>query len=92
MHDFKNFVSGEREDYRSIIDDIIITKEKKFIRFTFRGKGFYRYMVRSLVGAIIDVGLNKVSIEDIKNALDLKSSKTFRVVPAKGLYLVKVQY
>ena len=92
LHDFRNFVSGEREDYRSVIDDITITKEEKFIRFTFKGKGFYRYMVRSLVGAIVDVGLNKASLEDIKNALDLKSSKTFRVVPSQGLYLVKVQY
>ncbi len=91
-HDFRNFVSGEREDYCSVIDDITISKENQFISFIFQGKSFYRYMVRSLVGAIVDVGLNKVSIEDVKNALDLKSSKTFRVVPAKGLYLVKVQY
>lgn len=92
-HDFHNFVSGNRDDYHSTIFSIKIKKKKKTIVITFKGVGFYRYMVRYLVGAILDVGRNKASIEDVKNMLNNPSvPKNLSVVPADGLYLVDIKY
>lgn len=56
------------------------------------GIGFYRYMVRHLVGALLDVGKGKVDIHVIENMLDKDINKTLSVVPAEGLYLEKIDY
>ena len=56
------------------------------------GIGFYRYMVRHLVGALLDVGKGKVDIHVIENMLDKDINKTLSVVPAEGLYLEKIEY
>ena len=93
IHDFHNFVSGERVDYTSRIDSILITREADFIIFEVTGKSFYRYMVRSLVGALLDVGCGKRSIDEVRYALDKPNENIrFTVVPAQGLYLYKIQY
>ena len=92
-HDFHNFVSGYRKSYLSTINDFKIYKEGNMVYFEVTGKGFYRYMVRSLVGALIMVGSKKKNIIDIHNALanpDLKS--TFLIVPGYGLYLQNIKY
>lgn len=93
VHDFHNFVSGERENYMSRIDDFQIREEDNYILFEVRGKSFYRYMVRSLVGALLDVGRGKVDISSITLALEYPNRNTrFSVVPSEGLYLMKIEY
>ena len=90
---FKNFVSGTRDNYQAIIYKISIKKEKNFITITFVGQSFYRYMVRNMVGAMLDVSTNKASINDIKEMLekyDIK--KQLSCAPAQGLYLMKIFY
>lgn len=57
-HNFHNFVSGERDNYESIISKIKIYEQDHFA-FEIKGKSFYRYMVRSIVGALVQVGLKK---------------------------------
>ena len=92
-HDFRNFVSGFREDYTSSISDISITQENDYIYIEFKGTSFYRYMIRSIVGALIEVGLGKASFQEIIEALEHPEiEKRFFVAPASGLYLKKVYY
>ena len=92
-HDFRNFVSGPRIDYTTTIFKVSVKKRKSFIIIEFTGVGFYRYMVRHLVGALIDVGRGKVSLDVVLNMLDNPIiDKKLSVVPAEGLYLVKVFY
>lgn len=92
-HDFHNFVSGDRINYESYIYKIKIKKRNNFIIMEFVGKGFYRYMVRHLAGALFDVGRGKVNIKTIKDMLDYPSiPKQLTVLPAYGLYLVDVKY
>lgn len=91
-HDFHNFVSGYRNDYTSTIYKIKIKKYKDIINFKFVGIGFYRYMVRHLVGALVDVGRGKVDVHVIENMLDKNIDKKLSVVPADGLYLEKIKY
>jgi tRNA pseudouridine38-40 synthase len=50
-------------------------------------------MVRAVVGTLIEVGLEKVSIDDLKNILASRDrSQAGYSVPAHGLYLINVSY
>ena len=92
-HNFKNFVSGERDNYDAIIYDIILEKEKEILTITFTGKSFYRYMVRNMVGAMLDVSTGKKSLDEFKEMLDnVKAAKQMSCAPAQGLYLMNIFY
>ena len=50
-------------------------------------------MVRAIVGTLVAVGENKLSIQDFIEIIESKDrSKAGVSVPAHGLYLVKVEY
>ncbi|MDX1315820.1 MAG: tRNA pseudouridine(38-40) synthase TruA [Eudoraea sp.] len=54
---------------------------------------FLRNMVRAIVGTLLDVGLGKLSLEDVKAIIKSKDRSEAGVsVPAKGLYLTRVEY
>lgn len=93
-HSFKAFTSGERESYNSIIEKIKIDVDKnKVLHITFKGKSFYRYMVRNLVGALILVGCGKITDKELKEMLECGKNKyNYMTVPASGLYLMKIEY
>ena len=93
VHNFKNFTSGERDNYNCIIYNIEFTENQNILEIKFTGKSFYRYMVRNLVGAMLDVSNNKASLEDIKNALDHPEiKKQFKTAIPNGLYLNRIEY
>ncbi len=92
-HDFRNFVSGPRLDYTTTIYKTNIKKKGDIILFEFVGIGFYRYMVRHLVGALIDVGRGKAKYYDVERMLENPLvAKNLSVVPAEGLYLMDIKY
>lgn len=91
-HNFKNFVAGERINYDSTILDIKIYKLNKIVYFKFKGIGFYRYMVRNLVGALVEVGKSKVDESIIKEMLELKCEKRLPTASPNGLYLYNIKY
>lgn len=92
-HNFKNFVSGEREDYNSTILNIKIYKINKCIYFKFDGVGFYRYMVRNLVGALLEVGKGKIDKSMLEFMLENPEiDKKLPTASPNGLYLTKIMY
>ena len=92
-HNYKVFVSGERDNYNSEIYDIIFKRKDKYLYITFKGKSFYRYMVRNIVGALILVGSGKLCINEFKNMVDSEETKyTYITAPSNGLYLENVKY
>ena len=91
-HDFHNFVSGSRDSFQSSIYSIKVKKDLNFITIEVCGKSFYRYMVRSIVGAILDVGRGVRTCLEVAEALNTSEEKRFTVVPAEGLYLTKIVY
>ena len=92
-HNFKNFVSGERDNYESTIFKVKIIKLYNFIAIEFYGHGFYRYMVRSMVGAALEVAKGNASIKDLKEMLNKPDvDKKLPIAPANGLYLEKIWY
>lgn len=92
VHDFSNFVSGEREDSTSILYKISFVKTNQILEIHFVGKSFYRYMVRNLVGALIKIGSGKEDLSYIEALLDPKSGVVPTTISPNGLYLMKIMY
>ncbi len=92
VHDFHNFVSGERDDYTCIIYDIKFNMDKDILCIEFEGKSFYRYMVRNLVGMLIEVGRGKDEISKVVEMLNTTEDMPGYTAPACGLYLEKIEY
>ncbi len=93
-HDFTTFTSNEEKgnNVRTIYD-AYITNEKNYIIIHFKGSGFLKYMVRIMVGVLIDVGLNKMNAEEILTLIDKKDRKyAKKTAGAEGLYLYDVKY
>lgn len=63
------------------------------LTFTISADRFLRNMVRAIVGTLLDVGFNKIPIEEIHTIIKSKNrSNAGTSVPAHGLYLTKVEY
>lgn len=61
--------------------------------FTIRADRFLRNMVRAIVGTLLEVGLEKMTIDEFKAVIDKKDrSSAGASVAAKGLFLVDIGY
>ena len=75
------------------IDKVNLYKNENEIIFEIEAKSFMHHMVRNIVGTIVEVGLNKISIQDFQNIIDAKDrTKAGPTAPACGLYFLKVEY
>ena len=92
-HDFRNFVAGERDNYLMCVKDIKFNMNNDILEIEFLGKSFYRYMVRNMVGAMLEVGMHKKEICDVSKMLDdYMIKKQMMTAPACGLYLMDIEY
>lgn len=97
-HDFKSFTkaSDVREDYmRTIIQANLIRDLKNVneITISFLGTGFMRYMIRNIVGTLLEIGEGKLKSEDIIAILEQKDRRKAGVTAKpEGLYLKNVFY
>ncbi len=94
-HDFTSFASSrsKKKSHVRTIEYIKIQEKNNLLEIYIKADGFLYNMVRIIVGTLIDAGLHKIDPEDVKTMLESKN----RVVasdtaPAKGLYLLDVQY
>jgi len=91
--DFTAFSSNRllrpvREVYRSEV-----RKKGKEIIYTIEANGFLRYMARSIVGTLVEVGRGKMEPRQIEEAFKKRDrSLAGPTAPARGLCLVKVKY
>ena len=93
-HDFKAFTITEcKKESVKTIYDIKITLDKEKIIISILGNGFLRYMVRTIVGLLIDIGLNKKNETIIDIAFEKKDRKVLgKMADSQGLYLNEVFY
>ena len=95
-HDFTAFSVNrgavEQSSVRKVWK-VKLTEKNELIEFVVEGEGFLYKMVRSIVGALLDVGSGKIEPSEIEQILQ-SCIRTERVVsaPAKGLCLEKVFY
>ncbi len=98
-HDFSSFVtkSNEIENKVRTIKKVKL-KRKKYqgiyhYYFYFTGNGFLYNQVRTMVGTLMLVGLNKIKPFEIKKIIREKNrSKAGSVMPAVGLCLENIEY
>lgn len=93
-HDFASFCSYDQ--YGNTIRTIYkidITNENGIVKFILTGNGFRRYMVRHIVGGLIQVGAKRIDQARLQELLDSKGEKKclFKAKP-QGLYLYEVSY
>lgn len=93
-HDFASFCSYDQ--YGNTIREIYelsIYNDNGIIKFVLVGNGFRRYMVRHIVGGLIQVGAKRISKLRLQELLNSKGEQKclFKAKP-QGLYLHEVFY
>ncbi len=95
-HDFKAFEgagSPRSHTTRSVFKARLIKEEDGYLAFEIEADGFLRFMVRNIVGTLVDVGLGKTGADDVQNILLSKDrSRAGATAPPKGLFLMHVCY
>ena len=101
-HNFKNFVAKpspdtifEREILFSSIEECSkysgSFSPKEVYVFKVSSKGFMRYQVRLMMGALVEIGRGTWSIKDLKEKLEnIQGENVKNVAPSSGLVLHKV--
>lgn len=91
--DFSPFSSNRKLDpIRNVMRSVIQKKGAEII-YTVEADGFLRYMVRTMVGTLLEIGRGKRSPESIEVIFRNKDrSQAGSTAPAKGLCLLKVNY
>jgi tRNA pseudouridine38-40 synthase len=68
-------------------------QNKDILVFTIAADRFLRNMVRAIVGTMINIGLEKITLDDFTQIIESKDrNKAGFSVPAHGLFLTKVEY
>ena len=102
QHDFSSFAAstGSEEDdkdrdmQRTIhSSEIVREPQRDEIAYVVRGRSFLRYMVRKIVGTLIEVGKGRLAPTDIPEIFAAHDrSRSGPTVPPEGLYLVALEY
>lgn len=97
-HNFKSFTKTDEEknDYIRTISQTNLTRDSKDVNkitLSFVGTGFLRYMVRNIVGTLIEIGEGKRRSEEIITILNEEDrTKAGKTANPEGLYLKNVFY
>lgn len=102
VHDFTSFAAStgsEEDDKERVMEreifstELVRSPDNEELVFTVHGRSFLRYMVRKMVGTLLDVGRGKLKPEDIDRLFELRDrSKSGPTVPAHGLWMVSAEH
>lgn len=93
--DFQCFSKSNTDvkTYNCKLTEAYWTKVGTEFIFTISADRFLRNMVRAIVGTMINIGLDKIDVDQLNTIIKSKDrSKAGYSVPAKGLYLTEVVY
>jgi tRNA pseudouridine38-40 synthase len=94
-HDFTSFcaTATEIEDRTRTIYEAKWVRSDKEWMFEIRGNGFLQYMVRTIVGTLIEVGQGRLSPEELPGIFETRDRRSAGpTAPASGLHLIRVEY
>jgi len=95
-HDFSCFCatgSHVKDRIRTITGIKIKKISEGIIEITLEAHGFLKYMVRNIVGTLVEVASGRRPPEQMKNIIDSHDRNTAGITaPARGLYLKEVRY
>ncbi|MGD9064563.1 MAG: tRNA pseudouridine(38-40) synthase TruA [Desulfobacterales bacterium] len=94
--DFKAFEgagSPRAQTTRHVMAADLIESDARLLTFRIEADGFLRFMVRNIVGTLVDVGLGKTSPVEIQQILESRDrTKAGATAPPHGLCLMEVKY
>jgi tRNA pseudouridine38-40 synthase len=96
-HDLASFVSdfGDSSIKSTLrrVYKTLVSRKDNLVYFDIMAKSFLPHQVRNTVGALIKVGLGKITVEDFQTIMEARKPGTAGPkVPAQGLYLMQVNY
>ena len=94
-YDFSAFQSSGSDIYNTVrrIENFEMKFYGEEVWFEITGNGFLYNMVRIIIGTLLEIGLDKRPVTDVKRILKSKERKEAGfTAPAKGLTLVEVYY
>jgi tRNA pseudouridine38-40 synthase len=102
VHDFASFAAStgsedddqERSTEREVFSAALArSADGGELVFTVSGRSFLRYMVRKMVGSLLEIGRGKLAPADIERLFELKDrSKSGPTAPPQGLVMVEVKH
>lgn len=93
--DFQCFSKSNTDvkTYYCTIESATWTQKGTELQFEIKADRFLRNMVRAIVGTLLNIGLGKLSVDDLDHIIASKNrSEAGFSVPAHGLYLTAVEY
>ncbi|ACD84329.1 tRNA pseudouridine(38-40) synthase TruA [Candidatus Methylacidiphilum infernorum] len=95
-HNFAAFVSNPgmpvKNPVRTVLDCFFL-EQGSLVFFNVKADGFLYRMVRNMVGALVKVGLGRLSRQELKKIFEnQKRIEAFAAAPPWGLYLLAVDY
>jgi len=97
-HDFTAFAAADDRDaegnskVRAIFSSRLETFPDRLL-YRVRGSGFLKHMVRNIVGSLLEAGRGNLDTDGLRRFLEPGcGSKAGPTVPAKGLFLMGVEY
>jgi tRNA pseudouridine38-40 synthase len=93
-HDFAAFKSaGDDTTTVRNLRTLEIERDGNRVILSFEANGFLKHMVRNITGTLVQVGLDRMKVEDVKNNLEALSRENAPPkAPPQGLTLVEVYY
>ena len=93
-HDFSAFCANKKMKKSTVrrIDSVAIEKTGDELCVTVTGNGFLYNMVRIIVGTLLEVGLDRRSVDSIPMLFGAAREEAGYLVPAQGLCLMEVTY
>ena len=95
QHDFTTFRDSQCQAKSPVktLDVATAEREGEEVTFRFEARSFLHRQVRSMVGTLVEVGVGKMTADEVAAALAAKDrSRCGPVAPPDGLYLVRVDY
>ncbi len=95
-HDFSSFCatgSDVKDRTRTVTDITISGDEDGLLEIKIEAEGFLKYMVRNIIGTLVEVGLGRRKPSEMKEIIASCDRNIAGVTaPARGLYLKEVKY
>lgn len=92
-NNFKAFSKSNMDNSICLVSSAKWEKKEQTIIFSIESDRFLYNMVRCIVGTLIDLGLEKISLSQFASIMSSGDRKQAGMsVPAQGLYLVNIKY
>lgn len=94
-HDFSSFCVAESKPDECVreLEKLDVTRENDLIYLDIKANAFLHNMVRVIAGTLLQVGTGELKPEQVRSILKAKDrTKAGPTAPAKGLFLMKVNY